>query len=91
MENTKVSIRIKEIEKSFGKNKILDKISLEMESGKIYGIVGYNGSGKTVLFKCICGFLKTDAGEIWINQDCMHQTTDLLNNAGIIIEEPSFL
>ena len=62
-----------------------------MESGKIYGIVGYNGSGKTVLFKCICGFLKTDAGEIWINQDCMHQTTDLLNNAGIIIEEPSFL
>ena len=91
MEKRKVFVRIKEIEKKFGKNKILNNISLEMESGKIYGIVGYNGSGKTVFFKCLCGFLKTDAGEIWINEQCMHRNIDLLNNAGIIIEEPSFL
>ena len=60
-------------------------------SGKIYGIVGYNGSGKTVLFKCICGFLNVDAGEITVNGKVMGKELDMLDNAGIIIEEPGYI
>lgn len=84
-------ITVKEIDKYFGKKQILDKISFSMGKGQIYGFVGYNGSGKTVLFKCICGFLRVDSGEIWIRDKKMGREIDLLNNAGIIIETPSFL
>lgn len=84
-------IRVCHVKKSFKENNILNDISLELESGKIYGLVGYNGSGKTVLFKCICGFFKVDSGEIWINDKKIHKDMDLLSDAGIIIEEPAFL
>lgn len=77
--------------KKFNENIILDDISLKFESGKIYGIVGYNGSGKTVLFKCICGFYKLDRGSIIVNGKTMGKDIKLLDNAGIIIEEPAFL
>ena len=55
-------IEIEHVEKSFKDVKVLKDVSLKCEPGKIYGIVGRNGSGKTVLFKCICGFLKCDSG-----------------------------
>ena len=61
-----------------------------MNRGK-YGIVGRNGSGKTVLFKCICGFLKCDSGEIRVDGKIVGKDLDMLKNAGIIIEEPGFL
>ena len=51
------TISIQNASKSFGQHKVLDNINLNCEKGFIYGIVGYNGSGKTVLFKSICGFL----------------------------------
>lgn len=53
--------------KSFKNQEVLSNINIVFESGKIYGIVGYNGSGKSVLLKCICGFLTLDSGEIEIN------------------------
>lgn len=49
-------IKLSSIRKKFKDETVLDDISAEFESGKIYGIVGHNGSVKTVLFKCICGF-----------------------------------
>lgn len=49
-------IEVSHIEKSFRNTKVLQDISFVCEPGKIYGIVGYNGSGKSVLFKCLCGF-----------------------------------
>ena len=52
-------IRIENVTKKFGSDAALDGISLNFEKGKIHGIIGRNGSGKTVLFKCICGFLWT--------------------------------
>ena len=55
-------IEISHISKSFQTYRALDDVSLDIEKGKIYGIIGRNGSGKTVLFKCICGFLKTEIG-----------------------------
>ena len=84
-------IEIKSVYKCFKDNVVLKDINLHLESGHIYGIVGHNGSGKTVLFKCICGFLKTEKGSILINGKKMGKEMNMLTNAGIIIEEPGFL
>ena len=84
-------IKVENASKSFNNYKVLDNVSLSCEAGKIYGIVGYNGSGKTVLFKCICGFYHIDEGEIWIRGKKMKKDMDMLTEAGIIIEEPAFL
>ena len=84
-------IKVENASKSFNNYKVLDNVSLSCEAGKIYGIVGYNGSGKTVLFKCICGFYHLDEGEIWIRGKKMKEDMDMLTEAGIIIEEPAFL
>lgn len=84
-------IRVEHASKSFNKHKVLDDVSLTCEAGKIYGIVGYNGSGKTVLFKSICGLYHLDEGEIWIREKKMKKDMDMLTEAGVIIEEPAFL
>ena len=60
-------IRIENVTKKFGSYAALDGISLNLEKGKIHGIIGRNGSGKTVLFKCICGFLRVDGGAVLVN------------------------
>ncbi|MGN9197584.1 ABC transporter ATP-binding protein [Blautia massiliensis (ex Liu et al. 2021)] len=84
-------IRVKNASKSFRGHEVLKKVSLTCESGHIYGIIGYNGSGKTVLFKSICGLYRLDEGEIWSGNKKMKRDLDMLTEAGIIIEEPSFL
>ena len=84
-------IRVKNASKSFRGHEVLKKVSLTRESGHIYGIIGYNGSGKTVLFKSICGLYRLDEGEIWSGNKKMKRDIDMLTEAGIIIEEPSFL
>lgn len=58
----KAAVKVKNLTKSFGKEKVLKGISHTFEAGKIHGIMGFNGSGKTVMFKCICGFLQPDRG-----------------------------
>lgn len=87
----KYSIDVKHVYKKFKNKEVLKDVSLTCEGGKIYGIVGHNGSGKTVLFKCICGFFHCDRGEIWVDNKCMGKDMDMLENAGIIIEEPGIL
>lgn len=84
-------IEVNQATKTFEKTDVLKSVSLTCKSGHIYGIVGHNGSGKTVLFKCICGFLRCDRGEIRINGKVMGKGVDMLTNAGVIIEEPGFL
>lgn len=84
-------IEVSHVSKSFKDNKVLKDVSLSCESGKIYGLVGHNGSGKTVLFKSICGFLSCDEGTITVNGKVMGKDKDMLTDAGIIIEEPGFL
>lgn len=84
-------IKIENISKSFKVQKVLEDVSLTCEKGKIYGIVGYNGSGKTVLFKCLCGFMKIDSGKITIRGKELHKDMDMIENAGVIIEEPAFI
>lgn len=65
MEDT--AIRIVDLYKSFGAQKVLDGINLEIEEGKITVIIGKSGGGKSVLLKHIIGLLKPDSGEIWVN------------------------
>lgn len=84
-------IEVKNGSKRFGNQTVLDSVNIHCESGRIYGIVGHNGSGKTVLFKCICGFMNLDEGEIEIDGVKRGKKGNILTGAGIIIEEPAFL
>lgn len=60
-------IKVDNVTKKFGSDTVLCNVSLEFEKGKIYGIVGGNGSGKTVLFKIIIGFLKPTSGRVIVD------------------------
>lgn len=84
-------IVVKHITKKFKNQVVLKDVSLICNSGEICGIIGHNGSGKTVLFKSICGFLKPDSGEILVHSKKMGKDLDILDEAGIIIEGPAFL
>ena len=66
METDNVAIRVKDVHKSFGGQKVLDGINLEAEKGKITVIIGKSGGGKSVLMKHLIGLLKPDSGEIWV-------------------------
>ena len=84
-----VVIQVNNVSKKFKSQVVLKDITLQCRKGRIYGFVGYNGSGKTVLFKCICGLLYVDEGEIRVNGEKIGH--EMIKNAGIIIEEPAFL
>ncbi len=83
------AILVQNVSKSFGKHQVLNNVSLSCDKGNIYGIVGYNGSGKSVLFKCICGFTKLDKGSILINDQPIKDIS--IFNLGIIIETPAYI
>lgn len=85
------TIRVEHLWKSFKKRVALEDVSLRCESGKIYGIVGYNGCGKSVLFKCICGFYFPDRGDVYIRGKKLGKDMTMIEGAGVIIEEPAFL
>lgn len=84
-------IEVQNVNKFFGEEHVLKDVSHYFETGKIHGIVGNNGSGKTVLMKCICGFLKPDSGTIFVNHKQVGRDTDFPEDIGIIIETPGFL
>ena len=84
-------IKVEHIEKSFKKHKVLKDVSLTCESGKIYGIVVYNGAGKSVLFKCISGFYLVEKGTITVRGKMVGKDMDVVQNLGTIIEEPAFI
>ena len=84
-------IRIENVTKKFGSYAALDGISLNFEKGKIHGIIGRNGSGKTVLFKCICGFLRVDGGAVLVDEKQIGKEIEAPESIGAIIETPGFL
>ena len=84
-------IKVDNVIKKFGSEIALNNVSIEFERGKIYGIVGRNGSGKTVLFKTIIGFLKPASGRVIVDGKEIGKDTDFADNIGIIIETPGFL
>ncbi len=70
---------------------ILKRISITFEKGKIHGLIGRNGSGKTMLMKCICGFVKATEGEIYVAGKRIGKDCDFPESIGIIIETPGFI
>lgn len=84
-------IKVDNVTKKFGEETVLDHVSFQFERGKIYGIIGRNGSGKTVLFKTIIGFLKPDSGRVVVEGKEIGWDQDFAGNIGIIIETPGFL
>lgn len=83
-------ITVRHLSKSFKDQKVLKDINLNMEAGNIYGVAGYNGSGKTVLFKCICGLLAADQGEILVDERILGKG-EILSEAGVLLEGPAYL
>ena len=84
-------IEVKNVVKRWGKNTVLKSVDLEVERSEIVGIIGHNGSGKTVLMKCICGFITPDSGEITVSGKRVGKDIDIPKNIGLIIESPGFL
>ena len=84
-------IQLENLSKSFGEDMVLKHVSRDFEEGKIHGIVGNNGSGKTVMMKCVCGFLQPSRGRVFVNYKQVGKEVDFPENMGIIIETPGFL
>lgn len=84
-------VEVNHVSKCFGKAKVLDDISMKLEVGKIYGLVGRNGSGKTMLMKCICGFVPVSEGLISVHGKQIGKDIEFAQDIGFIIESPGFL
>ena len=86
MENV---LEIKNLSKSFGRNKAVDNINLEIKAGEIYGFLGPNGAGKTTTIKMILGLLSIDEGEIKVNgYDVKKNFEKAMESASGIVENP---
>lgn len=84
-------IKIVNVTKKFGENKVLDDVNLIFEPGKIYGIQGKNGSGKTMLMRAISGLLSLTEGEVEVFGEVIGKDRDFPKSAGILIEHPGLL
>lgn len=84
-------IQVKDLNVTIKGKSILSDVNITMEEGKIYGLIGNNGSGKTMLMKCICGFVKPISGEILVNGKIIGKDIDYIQDTGIIIENPGFI
>ena len=84
-------IGVDHAEKRFGEQVALRDVSVSFEAGKIHGIIGRNGSGKTVLFKCIVGLMPLTSGSIQVNGRHIETGKTVPDDIGAIIETPGFL
>ena len=86
-----IVVDVQHVSKSFGSEQVLEDVTLQLMRGKIHGIIGRNGSGKTVLMKCICGFLRPTAGKISVFGKNIGTDCDFAPKTGMLIETPGFL
>lgn len=84
-------IRVTNVSKVIKGQQILKDINLTLDKGKCYGFVGYNGSGKTMLLRAICGYMQVDCGEIEIDGQKIGKETEFIRDAGVLIGEMEFL
>lgn len=84
-------VKVENVTKYFKQEKVLDDVNMNLETGNIYGIVGKNGAGKTVLFKIIAGFIKPSSGKVTVAGKIIGVDRDFPDSLGLIIETPGFL
>lgn len=85
------AIEITGLTKAFGQERVLQNVSLSLACGQIHGIIGRNGSGKTVLMKCVCGFLRPTSGQARVFGRVIGRDCDFAPDTGMLIETPGFL
>ncbi len=86
-----MEILLKNVSKKFGEHEVLKNVNMKFEGGKIYGFVGRNGSGKSVLLKIICGFYNVTSGEILLDNFNYIKNNSFPNDTRALIEKPNFL
>lgn len=86
-----MEIKLENVSKRFKNENVLKGISYSFESGKIYSIVGRNGSGKSVLLKIIAGLYLQDKGNVLFDNKNYNMINEIPDNLGIVIEQPSFI
>ncbi len=84
-------ISLERVSKSFSQHHILTDVSLAVEEGTTVGIVGANGSGKSVLFKVACGFVSPDSGRVSVRGRPLGKDRDFPENVGVLINTPGFI
>lgn len=84
-------VEVRGVYKKFGQETVLENVNLDLSEGAIHGIVGRNGSGKTVLMKCILGFLQPTRGEITVFGKQIGRDCDFAPHTGMMIETPGFM
>lgn len=87
----KKMIELKDVVKKFKQDTILDHVNLELYDNRIYGFVGRNGSGKSILFKLISGYMRPDSGTITVEGKKLGKNCDFPESLGVLIESPGFL
>ena len=88
---SEIVISIRNVSKSYKNNSVIKDLSINFEAGKSYGIMGQNGSGKSVLLKLIAGFAFPDTGTISIKSKIKKKDMDFIENAGVVINAPEFM
>lgn len=86
-----MEIILNNVTKTIKRNTVVDKVNLELHSGTVYGLCGYNGCGKTMLMRLIAGLIIPTSGEIIMNGKKLGKQLDFPESMGILIENPSFL
>lgn len=82
-------LKVSNVSKSFGRAEVLKDISFQIQDGEIYGLIGYNGVGKTTLMKIVCGIYRPDSGKIWMDQKPMYENPERKSNSFFMTEEIS--
>lgn len=85
------TVHVHNISKKFKNKTVFENLDLTLEGGKIYGVVGYNGSGKTVLLKCLCGLESVSSGRIEVDGQVLGRDLQFPPSLGLILETPGFL
>lgn len=84
-------LEITDISKKIGEDNVLSGITLSMEKGKIYGLQGKNGCGKSMLMRVICGLVLPSSGEVKIDGKTLGKDISFPQSVGVFIEKPGFL
>jgi ABC-2 type transport system ATP-binding protein len=84
------AVQLIHVTKKLGNSVILNDVTADLEKGRIYGFFGRNGSGKSMLFRAICGLIKPTSGEIRIHEKRLHHELSFPESVGVIIESPGF-